>query len=471
MKLKIFSLCIAIYIVTLAFTGLIVSKNTYSSLLQKEVNRSLNEEKNLKVSAVLYIMVNMDKSKEGTNIEDYAAKISDMFGTKDTFVEVYSKEGKLLSANPHMNWPFKREEILEVNKTGRNYMLRELNGKHYLFVNDELKANDGKLIISYIKDISQVDIQMKEEHFYFLRAGIIGLFVIGLITAALSNIVLKPIADLSNAAKEIASGNYEKRVELKNRDEVGVLAVQFNIMAEEIEKKVSELEKEAEVKQRFTDNLTHELRTPLTSIIGYSDLLMKTKYDEQNFNKGLGYINSEGNRMLKLINSLMDMIMLRENGFDKRKCSPEEIVYEAVEVMEGKAKDKKIELVVCRNTLKAAFINADKDMLKGVLINLIDNAIKASYEASKIEIGVNNIDNKLCFYVKDSGCGMGKSEIEKVTEPFYRADKSRSRKQGGVGLGLSICSMVASAHGGKINIESEKNQGTTVSMIIPIGDI
>ncbi len=281
------------------------------------------------------------------------------------------------------------------------------NNQHYLFVNELFKINKEQILLSYIKNITHVDTQKKQQYKFFVKTGAIGFIFIAILSMIISKLIIKPIENLSKASKHIAIGNYENRAQVITKDEIGTLAIQFNLMAEEIEKKIHELEEEAQRKQRFIDNLTHELRTPLTSVIGYSDILSSIKYDEGNFNKGLGYINSEGKRMLNLVTTL-------------------------------------------------------KDMLKGVLINLIDNSIKASSCGSKIILGIEEFENTVCIYIKDFGCGMIDEEVKKVLEPFYRVDKSRARKDGGVGLGLSICDEIIKRHNGRLEINSKLCEGTTV---------
>ena len=288
---------------------------------------------------------------------------------------------------------------------------------------------------------------------------------VALISWALSKLVIRPIEELSSAAQNIASGNYKDRVKVTGKDEIGFLAEQFNIMADEVEQRINMLENESLRQQRFIDNLTHELRTPLTSIIGYADLLRKVDYDRELFTKSLNYIYSEGNRMLKLANTLMDVILLREKAFKLKKQPVLPLLNEVKGLLNVKAQEKGIQLQVIGEDLE---LPLEKDLLKGAIINLVDNAIKASRPGTVITLGVEQVQNKPCIYVADQGKGMDELEVRKVKEPFYRVDKSRSRKEGGLGLGLAICEQIVKVHGAELVIESQVGKGTKVKIIFEI---
>lgn len=457
---KIFYLCIAIYLITLTITGIIITENNYYNTLNKEVSRSLKEQNNIYSNTILYLTVSQQQNNEYVSINNYGQRIVDMFQDEDSFVEIFDSTQKLVAPRSE-KFDIERKDELESALSGkRNYILRFINNKHYLFINQGMTLNGQSLVLTYIKDITEIDNQRIEGYKFFCEIGIIGLIFIAVITGIISKIMMKPIEDLSKASINIASGNYKDRVTVKGKGEIATLAVQFNIMAEQVEEKVTELERESEKRQKFIDNLTHELRTPLTSIIGYAELFMKIKYNQDTFNKGLGYIYSEGNRMLKLINTLMKMIIAREDPFEIKNHSVIKVLNEVKDIIRIKAQNKNIDIKIEGEDMELSF---DKDMLISVLVNLVDNSIKASNFGSTIVIGVNN--NKKYIFVKDYGKGIEKKEIDRILDPFYRVDKSRSRKEGGVGLGLALCNEIIKKHNAKLEIESEVNKGTIVKII------
>jgi signal transduction histidine kinase len=462
-KWKIYLLCIAIYIITLTTTAIIVTENTYSRLINREIERALQEEKNANNSAVLYLIANKRISEDKLDIQDYSKRIVDMYGSDNIVVELYNPERQLIEASMEKKWSFNRDDLKTLINEGKNYVIRREDNRSYLFINDLIKVDTSELLMSYIKDISEVQGQRKDQYLLFLKTGTAGLVVIAIIVELLSRVLIKPIEELGKSAKKIAAGSFSERAEIKGEDEISYLGAQFNMMADEVEKRIIELEIEGERKQRFIDNLTHELRTPLTSVIGYSELLQKVNYDEATFAKGLGYIHSEGTRMLRLINSLMEMILLRQGSLNLEKVNILFLLTEAAEIMQVRTKEKNLDILIQGEDLE---LNIDKDMIKGVILNLIDNSIKATSEGKKIIIGCEKSKYHYHIFVQDEGRGMEQNEIPWITEPFYRVDKSRARKEGGAGIGLALCKQIIESHGGKLNIQSELGKGTKVSIAL-----
>ena len=263
--------------------------------------------------------------------------------------------------------------------------------------------------------------------------------------------------ELDKAARNIAAGNYDQRVSVNGNDEIGSLAQQFNRMADEIEGRMQQLQMESVRQQRFVDNLTHESRTPLTSIIGYAELLQKVDYDPALFQKGLNYIYSEGKRMLNLNNMLLDLTFYREKNFELCLQPVLPICREVQELTAVRAAERNISIEVCGEEL---VLPLEKDLLKSLLLNLVDNAMKASPDGSSIIIGTQKQQQEKILYVQDFGRGMEAKELEKIKEPFYRVDKARSRKDGGVGLGVAICNQIASTLQGRLTYESQPQKGT-----------
>lgn len=458
---KVFLLCLGVYLVTLLVTGVTITEKTYSSSLDKEIERSLSEQDNLYFTLSLFLLSNQDK-EEDLQLEDHSKKIFEFLAPNRTYLEIYNRDLDLLVANTKANWPFSREELKKALEGKRNYVLRWKEQQHYLFITDLVELKQESYIVVLIKNINFLDQQKKEMYFFFFQAGLFGFLVVAVVTGVMGKIILKPIDSLTETAKDIAAGNYEQRVKSCSKDELGLLAEQFNRMAEEVETRISLLKEEGERKQRFIDNLTHELRTPLTSVLGYAELLLKIKYEEETFRKGLNYIYAEGKRMLNLINSLMDLILLRENLVRLKLQPVWPVLKEVEEIMKFKAVEKGINLIIRGEDLELAL---DKDLFKAALINLVDNALKASEVGSLVSLGIEKENDQISIYVNDEGKGMEPEQVQKILEPFYRVDKSRSRQEGGIGLGLTICQEIIKIHRGKLLIESQPRKGTTVKII------
>ncbi|MCC5909053.1 MAG: HAMP domain-containing histidine kinase [Clostridiaceae bacterium] len=458
---KIFLLCMGIYVISLTITGVVVTENTYRNLLKKEVERSLEEESNLHSTLVLYLLNNQRIATERIELKNYSKSMVDMMKMDRNYLEIFDENLDLLATNAPEAWFFSREELDVALKGQKNFVMRRDEDKLYLFVSNLLEIDEEKIVLSLVKDITHVAHHRQGQYLFFIRIGLMGLVFVALISWGLSTLLLRPFRELSLTAQNIASGNYHVRAQVNRKDEVGLLAEQFNIMADEIEENISQLKAEGQRQQRFIDNLTHELRTPLTSIIGYSEYLLKAKYNPQIFEKSLNYIYSEGNRMLKLAKTLMDMILVREKPLQIKEHPVMPLLIEVQNIMKVKAKKRGIMLnVEGEDTL----VSIDRDLFKVVIINLVDNAINASKKGQKVTLGTQKMSTKTCVFVEDEGNGMEKSEINKVMEPFYRIDKSRARKDGGIGLGLAICYQILEEHDATLEIESEVGIGTRMKM-------
>ena len=177
-----------------------------------------------------------------------------------------------------------------------------------------------------------------------------------------------------------------------------------------------------------------------------------------------GYIYSEGKRLQNLSLKLMKLLVLKNQQFQMKKQDLEPMIQEAVTSMQYRLKEQDI---LVNLNLKKAICKIEPDLLKSLILNLIDNALKSMNSGGILTVEDRATQEGAKIYISDTGCGMPKDEISKITEAFYRIDKSRSRKQGGVGLGLAICKEIVRIHQGEMRFISQQGKGTTV--IITIG--
>ena len=447
------TLCIAV----ISVTGVIITESSYSNSIRMEVQRSLEEEENIHSAAKIYL------DTQGANrasMEDYLDlynKLLNEFGTRGKYLEIITWK-KVVKRHAY-DFSMAQEAVNTALDGNRNFLLKRVNGTYFLFIANLLERN---AVLLLAKDISYIDGQRKDQYMFFIRTELIMLIFLAFAIPLVSRYITGPLEKLAGITMNIASGNYNERIKIKTRDEIGILAEQFNSMAAEIKNKIDELEKQSERKQRFIDSLIHELRTPMTSIIGYADFLRSTKYDEAISYKGLSYINSEGKRVLELVKKLLDMILLQKSELDFKMQNIMPIFEEVKDTLGIKLNEKKIELAIKGEDFE---FYIDRDLFKEVVINLVDNSINASEDGDKITLGAKSADGCKIVYVEDEGKGIPHSELEKITEPFYRIEKSRSRKEGGLGLGLSICDEIIKSHHGRLKIESTPGRGTRVEII------
>ncbi|MGI6706327.1 MAG: sensor histidine kinase [Clostridia bacterium] len=271
----------------------------------------------------------------------------------------------------------------------------------------------------------------------------------------------RPISALNKATARISRGDYNERVSLRRQDELGELAQNFNIMAQAIQDHTQALTRAAEEKQRFVDNLAHELRTPLTAIQGYSEYLENAHCTEEERIRAAGHLSKAAARLQNLSFKLLDLTYLRTRNLQPEQLNVSGLFKELSSIMEPFLKEKGIILKIEEDL---EHLWGDETLLLSLLSNLLDNAIQATATGGQITIKAYSAPNPI-LEVSDQGRGMDSQEIQRVLEPFYRTDKSRSRKNGGVGLGLTLCAQIAALHHAELSIDSQPGKGTSVKVI------
>lgn len=268
--------------------------------------------------------------------------------------------------------------------------------------------------------------------------------------------ILQPLQELNETTKRLAEGNYDQRVVVRRKDEIGQLEESFNTMAEAVEMSTRSLEASERQKTLFMGNLTHELKTPMTAISGYAQTLLSTKLSRENQEAALLYIYEECGRLERLSKKMMKLLELDQEDSLVFTDMPVSRLFEAAEKScEVILKDKQMTLECMEH---GEHFSMDLDLMTDVLINLIDNGVKASDCGGKIVLrAYDNI-----IEVQDFGQGIPAEEQEKIMEPFYMVDKSRSRKSGGAGLGLALTAMIAKQHNISIQIDSKEGNGTRI---------
>ena len=268
--------------------------------------------------------------------------------------------------------------------------------------------------------------------------------------------ILQPLQELNETTKRLAEGNYDQRVVVRRKDEIGQLEESFNKMAEAVEMSTRSLEASERQKTLFMGNLTHELKTPMTAISGYAQTLLSTKLSRENQEAALLYIYEECGRLERLSKKMMKLLELDQEDSLVFTDMPVSRLFEAAEKScEVILKDNQMTLECMEH---GEHFSMDLDLMTDVLINLIDNGVKASDCGGKIVLrAYDNI-----IEVQDFGQGIPAEEQEKIMEPFYMVDKSRSRKSGGAGLGLALTAMIAKQHNISIQIDSKEGNGTRI---------
>ena len=273
----------------------------------------------------------------------------------------------------------------------------------------------------------------------------------------------KPIRHLSEAGKAIADGDYGQKIEVISNDELGELTTTFNKMSETIREKMDDLELSVKQKEDFIAAFAHETKSPMTSIIGYADLIYQNKITGEEAKEAAGVIMNEGMRLQALSAKLMDIVSLKESGIVKEEINTLEMLEDIKTTITPKIEAKNAKVSY---ELTDYYIKVDYDLFKTVIINLVDNSLKAGADEIKIN-GERISRGSYMIKLSDNGMGIPKEELARVKDAFYMVDKSRSRKEHGAGLGLALADRIMKMHGGNIDIESEEGKGTDVILTIP----
>ena len=268
---------------------------------------------------------------------------------------------------------------------------------------------------------------------------------------------------LKRAARKISAGELDTRSHIRTHDEFGQLSRTFDNMTDRLQENLLRMESEMQRQEAFMGAFAHELKTPMTAIIGYADLLRQDGLEESTRLTAADYIYSEGQRLKKLSFKLLDVLLLEKDEVVFKEVNLSAFLEDVEKALSPVLEKKNIKLV-CRGV--RGKVKLEPDLVKSLLYNLVDNAGKAMDGEGAIAVRGTLIPGGCEILVADNGRGMEETELSRITEAFYRVYKSRSRQQGGAGLGLVLCRRIVELHGGHIRFDSKPGSGTRVTVTL-----
>lgn len=313
--------------------------------------------------------------------------------------------------------------------------------------------------IRYLVALDKVDAQITLLISVMVAFGLGVVFFVILSSAYFVGSILRPLTEIGETAKKISQGDYSCRVEKHHDDEIGELCDTINEMA-------ADIADAGRLQNEFISSISHELRTPLTAIKGWSETLRDyAMQDEEMLKKGLDVISSEAERLSGMVEDLLDFSRIRQ----LKPNAPHESldvfaeVQEAVFLFKDRSRREGITLQ-CVEQEKLPPVKGDRDRLRQVFVNLIDNAMKYSRENGSVRVDAATVSNGVQIVVSDDGIGISEKDLPNVKQKFYRAN---NRKPGS-GIGLAVAEEIVTAHGGTLEIESTEGVGTVVTVTLPI---
>jgi signal transduction histidine kinase len=286
---------------------------------------------------------------------------------------------------------------------------------------------------------------------------------------AISRSVINPVRIIHNGLNRIASGDFTRRIEVQNRDELGELAAHINSTCDELQQLYESLEEASRHKSQFLANMSHELRTPLNAILGFSELLLDGIYGDppDKMRSAIARIQRNGRHLLGLINDVLDLSKIEAGQLrlSLADYSVEDLVSGVYTSIESLAADKNLGLrIAVPPGLPPA--RGDERRLAQALFNLVGNAIKFT-DAGEVRIEVEAKGDSYKFSVQDTGPGIDEADQAKIFQEFQQVDNSITKTKGGAGLGLAIAKRIVEMHGGRIWVESRLGHGARFSFLVP----
>lgn len=286
------------------------------------------------------------------------------------------------------------------------------------------------------------------------------LILAGLLSFLLTRKALQPVDAITKAAREIEEKDLSRRIKVRSKDELGQLAETLNQMLERLQRAFDR-------ERRFTTDASHEMRTPLSVIQGEATLALSKERSKEEYQRSLELISQEASHMISVVSKLLGLaeVDAGRESLNFEEVSLKELLTELASDIRVLCEDKSICFQL--QAPDAIIVKGDRVKLRQLFLNLLDNAIRHTPQGGSIFVSLNKQGDSAYVSVRDTGVGISEEHLPHIFERFYRVDKSRSRSEGGAGLGLSICQRIAELHGGKIEVESKVGEGSTFTVLLP----
>lgn len=456
---KLFFITTPIFLLFLTFFGSWIIQDSFQNSLEQEIDRCMVENQMLQNSYELTVHSLSSEQLEQAS----TSKLVKSFrkGSEGSSLRILDENGQALYEETEVSLPHDiMEKLNETENTG--YELLRDGMQTWIIV--MCRTSFGEYLET-TKDVSFLFHNRAQLYSSYQIGVLLVAVLVGGMTLLVLFVVMRDMKKLSAATRQFARGQYQTRVKIRSRDEVGMLAEDFNWMANAMNQQMEKLQNEVHRQEEFTASFAHELKTPLTSIIGYADTIRQMELTPEETDMCADYIYRQGKRLQSLSYKLLDMTMAGSQKISWKTILAPSLMQEVEQMCLPSLKEKKITL---RIHMQTGILYGDRELLASLFLNLIDNARKASGSGSCIQVLGNAVPGGYSVIVQDEGSGIPAEELGRITEAFYMVDKSRARREGGAGLGLALCQKILELHKGAWQFESEPGIGTKVTLLFGI---
>lgn len=428
---KRIALCMVALVLTLLGPGMaLVVSRSFALTMERERARALGEEAAIARALTL-------ETAEGNVGRSTASTLQTRYGSNELTIYLL-QNGETITgeALPTV------QKLSELLNTETRATLLDGVSERLLIAH----ALDGEITLLTALDVSPVYALRRELLRGAAALGLIGLALAGALAIWISGVLTRPLSQLADAAAKLADGDYAAPLPAAKNDEMNALIRAFSRMSAAIDERETALRTQAEERQALIDALAHEMRTPLTAILGGARLLQQSRLSGSQQSELLDTMAREASRLSTMDERLLLLTRLDHEAPAFAPFDSQAMAREALSVFDG----------VRLEGDDAVFVG-ERELTILLLRNLVVNAQRAGgKEAVRVTLHPDGFD------VTDYGCGMTKEQIARAFEPFYKADKARTRSAGGAGLGLPLCRKIARLHHGELHMESEIGRGTRV---------
>ena len=348
-------------------------------------------------------------------------------------------------------------------------------GRDFLYVAKQYReqhpspAMSGVRFIRVSAHLEEMNRNVAAIRWNIFLAGVITLIIILGASIFVSQRISRPMVAIAEDVEKIRLGDLERHIDATSDDEIGKVAKAVNELVDKLKADIVELKKLQRARSEFLGNVSHELRTPIFTLQGYLETLLNGAIDDPSVNRVfIEKASSHAARLNVLLNDLIDISRI-ESGEMKmsfRYFRINEFLELVVSDFHQPAAQRRISLRLELATSPEVETFGDKERLREVMSNLIDNAIKYNKEGGEVVVSTLPQEDRVIVEVADTGAGIAEEHLPRIFERFYRVDKDRSREVGGTGLGLAIVKHIVDAHGGKVEVQSIVGKGTRFSFAL-----